>query len=161
MSHHARCVNWKIEVRKERMIVFAPTNMRRWVTFDPTSRYIASAGQDKRIIVWDTRSGHTAHNISGTLIVDTVAVGSKWNFFYNTYILAHDDYINYVDFFPDGFKLASAANDQALKVYLCTRKTRTTSTSICKYKQYIDVGPSWERCPFVYFGGAHGPSVVR
>lgn len=94
----------------------------RWVTYDPTSRYIASAGFDKHIIIWDYRSEVPAIKVLTQSLFSLSPPSSLplhllFLKFICYQVQAHEDAINCVDFYVDGFRLVSASLDNTIKVH--------------------------------------------
>jgi WD40 repeat protein len=64
------------------------------VAFSKDSRYLASAGNDWTVKVWDPRTGNAVHTFRG-----------------------HTNRVHAVMFHPDGRHLASASSDQTIKIW--------------------------------------------
>lgn len=86
----AVCV-WDVP-SKEKQIVFDVGVYA--VAADPTGRYLAGAGMDDTVYVWDLTSGETAFELAG-----------------------HQERINAVAFSPDGSYLVSGGDDMTVRVW--------------------------------------------
>lgn len=88
------------------------------VAVSPSSQILASGSTDRRIILWNLRSGTKLHTFEGR---------SLWN------NLGHRDRINALRFTPDGSALISASDDGTIKLWDLAERTMISTLSSAEW----------------------------
>ena len=130
---------WDVDSAHRLHVLTGHRSAVRSIAFNPSGTILVSGGTDRKILLWDPAKGKLTHEITECgCLVKTLAIDSAGtdvgvageeggldfyslkNFRWSYGFLAHKRTINQIAFSPDGKTVASASDDQSIKVWRAT-----------------------------------------